>query len=977
MRALVFLFCALVAADVRAQQPPAPAGTLSASAPSSAAAYVGKPISAVVLMVEGQPLNDEMLLGLIESRAGTPLSMAAVRETIAHLYSLGRFQDVSVEAAADGSGVKLTYQLVPVHSVQSLEFTGNLGLSKGQLRDAVVDRFSATPSAARAANVAEMLQNFYFDRGYLAAAIRPVVEVRHDPDATVLTFEIESGPRSSIGNVIVEGDPLQPRERFLDRIHATPGRTYQRIEVQQHLAEYVTQMHRQGRYEAQGSHRILAQSDDGRSVDLLVTVDPGPAISIRFEGDPLPKARIEELVPIRQEGAADIDIIEDSERRIVNHLQQQGYWKAAVNSERREAQGKIEIVFTVRQGLQYRIDGNVALSGNASIPIEELRPALENLEDGEVFTIANLEGALSSIRGIYLRRGFAQVKVESAANETNPSPAGGGRIKPVIVITEGPQITIGAITFSGNADIPSEVLAARLGTRSGAPYYEPQVVQDRETVVTQYLNEGFATASVQVVPTMVDGSRVNIDFKITEGPQSIIDHVLIVGNVKTDVRVIQREIQLQEGQPLGMQAMFETRRRLGALGLFRRVRIEEIPHGESNRRDVLITVEEAPSTTIGYGGGLELSERLARGGGGQAESAFELAPRGFFEIGRRNIRGKNRSANLYTRLSLRSGFDDGDGGGGQFSFPEYRVIGIFREPLTFGWNADVTITGAVEQGVRSTFNFARRGITGELLRRLTPQIRVGARYTFSNTRIFDQQLTEEEDQATIDRVFPQVSLSAIGSSIARDTRDDAFEPTGGYFMSAEGSLASRFLGGQVGFIRSYLQAQGYRSLVPSRRLVFAARAAVGLADGLPREITTTDAAGNPVTEIIEDLPASERFFAGGDTTVRGFALDSLGTAQTLTPSGFPRGGNGLVLLNAELRFPVLGKLAGGVFVDAGNVFERVSQMDLAELRTTAGFGLRYRSPVGPLRFDVGFKLDRRPFGDTDRQAFHFSFGHAF
>ncbi len=232
MFALVCLL-ALGSLDASAQQPP-PA-TLSASQPSAAGAYVGKPILAVVLTSEGQPLNDEMLLGLIESRVGTPLSMAAVRETIAHLYSLGRFQEVSVEAAAAGEGVRLVYNLVPVHSVERIEFTGNLGLSRGQLRSAVVDRFSATPSAARAANVAEMLQNFYFDRGYLAAAIRPVVEVKHDPDSTTLTFEIESGPRASVRNVIIEGDPLQPREQFLERIHADPGRPYQRIDVQERL----------------------------------------------------------------------------------------------------------------------------------------------------------------------------------------------------------------------------------------------------------------------------------------------------------------------------------------------------------------------------------------------------------------------------------------------------------------------------------------------------------------------------------------------------------------------------------------------------------------------------------------------------------------------------------------------------------------------------------------------------------------------
>lgn len=941
-----------------------------------AAAYVGKSITSVTLMEEGRRLDDQMLLSLIESRAGTPLSMAAIRETIAHLYSLGRFQEVSVEAVDEGEGVRLTFLLVPVHSVQSIEFTGNLGLPRGALRRAVVDRFSVTPSAARAANVAEMLQNFYFDRGYLGAAIRPVVEVRHDPDGTILKFEIESGPRASIRSVVIDGDPLTPRERFLDRIRATPGRIYQRVQVQEQLLEYLDTLHRQGRYEAQGSHRILSQSDDGLSVDLQVRLDPGPAISIQFEGDPLPKARIDELVPIRQEGAADEDIIEDSERRIAGFLQRQGYWKASVTSARRETEGNVEIVFTVRSGPQYRIDGGAALSGNASVPIDVLRPALANLDDGGVFTAADLEAALSAIRGIYLRRGFAQVKVESAVNESGSPDAREGRVKPVIVITEGPQMTIGALTFSGNAALSTAALSARLATRPGAPYYEPQVIQDREMVLAEYLNQGFASATVDVAPTVVDTSRVNIDFKIAEGPQSIVDHVLIVGNVKTDIRVIEREIRLKEGQPLGREAMFETRRRLGALGLFRRVRIEEMPHGESNRRDVLITVEEAPSTTIGYGGGLELSERLGRGAGGEARGQFELAPRGFFEVGRRHIRGKNRSANLYTRVSLRSDFDDGDGGG-SFGFAEYRVVGTFREPLTFGWNADVTMTAALEQGVRSTFNFARKGINAEILRRLRPQVRASARYTFATTRIFDQQLTREGEQSTIDRVFPQVSLSAVSSSIARDTRDDALEPTRGFFMSAEGSLAARALGGQVGFIKSFVQAQGYRSLSSSRRVVLAGRVALGVADGLPREITTTDDAGNPVTQIIEDLPASERFFAGGDTTVRGFALDSLGTAQTLTASGFPRGGNGLVLLNAELRVPVWRDLGAAFFVDAGNVFERASQIDVAELRTTAGFGIRYRSPVGPLRFDIGFKLDRRAFGDTDRQAFHFSFGHAF
>lgn len=986
MRVLLAVLFAVAAADLHAQQAPPPAAPiLSASQPSAAAAFVGRTISRVALTVEGELTDDAMLRGLIESREGTPLSMAAVRETVAHLYSLGRFQEIAVDATEEGAGVRLTYQLVPVHSVQRIEFSGNLGLRTSALRRAVTDRFSATPTAARAANVAEMLQNFYFDRGYLGAAIRPVLDVRHDPDATILTFQIESGPRATVRDVTISGDPMEPREAFLERIRASPGRTYQRIEVQQRLSNYLDRLRRQGRYEAQGSHRIASRSDDGRTVDLQVTIDPGPAVTIRFEGDPstgsgadpLPKDRIDELVPVRQEGAADADIIEDSERRIAAYLRQQGYWKASVSSERRELDGRVEIVFTVRRGLPYRIDGGVLLTGNTSLPTAVLAPALESLEDGDVFTVANLDAASSAIRGIYLRRGFAQVKVDSAANEANPAPSGEGRVKPAIVIAEGPLMTVGEVSFSGNQSIGSATLSARLSSRAGEPYYEPQVIQDRENVIAEHLNRGFATASVNVVPTVVDGSRVNLEFTVSEGPQSIVDHVLIVGNVKTDLRVIEREVQLKEGEPLGLEALFETRRRLGALGLFRRVRITEIAHGESQRRDVLITVEEAPSTTIGYGGGLELSERLALGQAGEAEEQFELAPRGFFEVGRRNLGGKNRSVNLYTRLSLRSDFDQ-DGDGNPFGFAEYRVIGTYREPRTFGWAADVTVTAALEQGVRSTFNFARKGMNAEILRRLSPQIRATARYTFATTRIFDQQLTEEDEQARIDRVFPQVRLSAVSSSIARDTRDDPLDPTRGMFLSAEGSVAARALGGQVGFTKSYVQAQAYRPL-PGRRIIVAGRVALGLADGFRREVETIDAAGNPTLEVIEDLPASERFFAGGDTTVRGFALDSLGSARTTTPRGFPRGGNAVVLLNAELRVPVWRDLGAAFFVDTGNVFERVTQIELAELRTAVGLGIRYRSPVGPLRFDVGFKLDRREFAGKReaRQAFHFSFGHAF
>ena len=206
-------------------------------------------------------------------------------------------------------------------------------------------------------------------------------------------------------------------------------------------------------------------------------------------------------------------------------------------------------------------------------------------------------------------------------------------------------------------------------------------------------------------------------------------------------------------------------------------------------------------------------------------------------------------------------------------------------------------------------------------------------------------------------------------------------------MSRSSQSPSYRIGSEVGLLKTYLTAQLFQSLPRTRGVVFAASSRVGMATAFTRQVTRLDAAGEPVigpdgqpvVDLLEDLPASERFFAGGDTTMRGFSLDSVGTPETITPSGFPRGGNGLVLLNGELRVPVWKEFGAAFFIDAGNVFERVTKIDLAELRAAVGLGLRYRSAVGPLRFDVGFKLDRREIAGTleSRRAFHFSFGQAF
>jgi outer membrane translocation and assembly module TamA len=185
-----------------------------------------------------------------------------------------------------------------------------------------------------------------------------------------------------------------------------------------------------------------------------------------------------------------------------------------------------------------------------------------------------------------------------------------------------------------------------------------------------------------------------------------------------------------------------------------------------------------------------------------------------------------------------------------------------------------------------------------------------------------------------------------------------------------------------------LTAQIFRRVPRTNQIVFAASARLGTAVGFEREVTAADSSGDiiigpdgqPIVETLRDLPASERFFAGGDTTVRGFALDQLGAPDTIDENGFPIGGNAVVIFNGELRVPLFGGVGVVGFFDTGNVFKRSSDIDFGQLRSAVGFGIRYRSPVGPIRIDLGIKVNRKelvPGSVEQRSALHISLGQAF
>jgi outer membrane protein assembly complex protein YaeT len=923
--------------------------------------YLGKPIGSVRIVIEGRETTDPVLTQVVETVAGQPLSMVQVRESIAHLFSLGRFEDARVDAALENGRVALRYDLTPIHPVTAIRFlgTGAPGIDAGSLRRAILDRYGTSPPLARAADMSRLIADALRERGYLHASVTPRAATEHAPEHAILTFAIDPGPRTTIASAELIGRAAVSNEQLLGRFGLRVGVPYEREALNARIERYIADRRAAGYYEAK-IVPVVRLTDDDRLAHATLTIAAGPHVRVMFAGDPLPSDKRDELVPVQREGSVDEDLLEDASNRIEELLRAQGYRDAVAPHARAEVEGEMVITFTIKRGQQYRVS-TYEIAGNASVPLAEFAASLR-LVEGQPFSSARLDADASTIEEIYHRRGFGSARAVSAMEvvTATPPPA---QIPVIarIVVTEGVRTTVDAVTFSGNDAIGESTLRGAVGLQPGRPLVPGQVAVDRDVIRLAYQNLGYESATVDAALVFSDdNTHVTVRFFVREGPQIFVDHVLIVGNIRTSTDTIERELQVKPGAPFSLAAINDSQRRLTTMGLFRRARITELRHGDETRRDLLVTIEEAPATTVGYGGGVEGKMRVVTDeAGGAATEELDIAPRAFFEVGRRNLFGSNRSANLFTSVSLHSKHSTAAG------VTEYRAVGTFREPRLFNV-ADAFVNVTLEQQLRSSFNFTRRSASAVIARHLTPDISATGNYQIQRTSVFDVRV-DPEDLPLIDRTFTQFLLSSFSASVIRDTRDDQVDPASGEYMSGNGQIAARAIGSEVGFVKSFVTAQLFRTLPTANRLVLAGNARLGMATGF-----TT----------LEQLPASERFFAGGDTTVRGFALDRLGVrhvpsqpGDTVDTEGLPIGGNGLVIFNAELRAGIGGgsQLVG--FFDTGNVFARAAEIDLGELRSAVGGGVRYKSPFGPIRFDLGFKVHRQP--REGLTAWFVSFGQAF
>lgn len=657
--------------------------------------------------------------------------------------------------------------------------------------------------------------------------------------------------------------------------------------------------------------RVESHAPGSTQLDLVFEVSAGPLLSVEVRGVELPRGRRAEVANLLRDGAARPDALEGGAEKIEEHLRREGHRDAIVRY-RSEAFGKDErIVYEVNPGAIATVVA-VEVKGQDDLSsLVKTRPGEPLREDLVAEDVRVLREALED-------RGHVNPRVEALVRE------GGGQLPVVFRVEAGPRTNVAGVEI--DAPVPSgSESAGELLLRTGEPYRARALAADRRRVLAAYRNAGYLEATVEPELRFAeDRSLVTVVFHVAPGSRAMVGRIIVTGLERTQGRVVSRELPLEPGQPLSLEKVLEGQKRLSALGLFERVSLTPLEGGERPERDVLVGLSEASVTTVAYGAGY--SER----------DLF----RGSVEVTRRNLFGLDRTLTAFGRAALR----------GQ------RFVLSYREPWFFGRRRDFFGTAFYDGEDRTTFDFTRLGGIAQTTRRLGTTRALIFRLTYQATDVFNLEVPPEE----IDRQFRTYTLAGPSVSVVEDNRDNPLDARSGHFVSADLQVSMHLLGGAQ-FVKGFVQATHYARL--RRELSLALSVRVGLA-----------ATFGPSTPA--ELPLPERFFAGGDYTLRGFAIDTVGPQEVGTNGElFPTGGSGLFLGSGELRRDVGRALTLAAFLDLGNVYPLVSDMTLNDLRYSAGLGLRYRTPLGPLRLDWGVKLNPRP-GESGYR-FHLTIGNAY
>jgi outer membrane protein insertion porin family len=963
-------------------QPPAEPKTAPATQ-SILSSYEGQQVTSVE--IAGRPdLDTSKLLPMLEQKAGEPFSKEKVDESIATLKTNGKFTEVQLQVDPEANGVRVLLIIEPAMWFGIFEFPGAERFPYSKLVQIANYPPQSPYNAGDIQRDSDALLHYFQQEGYFEAEVRPQLNVDTAHNVANINFNVSLSRKAKFGTVAIANttpDQAAKMAKSLQGIRARvrgaairPGKNYRRATLNNAQKYLQGGLEKKARLSAQVKLAGAAYTAETNRADIHFDVHMGPIINVEVKGAHLWSWTRKSLLPVYQGVGVDPELVQEGRQALVSYFQRKGFFDVDVDSQFHRQDSVDTIVYVISKGKKHKVSA-VSVAGNSEIKTPELMN-LVTVKKSHLFSPGNyseqlVRASAKNLTALYQSEGFSSAQVTPSVNKKD------GNLAVAFHVVEGPRDVVSSLKIEGADTFPESKFAPDgLKLAPGKPYSQKYVESDRASIVARYLQAGYLTSSFREtakVASKKDPHHVDVVYHIYEGPQVYTHNVLVLGRQRTQPRLINMDVaSIVPDHP-----MTETELLTSESNLYNHTGVFDWAEVDPRRQittqtteDVVVKVHEAKRHTMTYGFGFEVINR-----GGSIPSGTVAVPglppvglpsnfttsqttyygpRGTFQYTLNNVRGKGESLSA-TAFAGRL---------------DQRVAGYYIDP-NFRWSKWGATTSILAERDEENPVYSSQVENGSVqLQRFLDQKKHEVfflRYSFSQTdltRILIPQLVLPQDQ--------HVRLSTIAANVTRDTRDNPLDAHKGVLESIELDFNDTKLGSSVNFAKLNAQAAYYRPTF--HNIVWANSIRIGLAQPYSNS----------------RVPLSEAFFTGGGNSLRGFPLDGAGPQRSVQvcSSGsstdcsyiqVPSGGNELLLLNSEARIPLSGIKDGlglAVFYDGGNVFPTIGFHDFTSLYTNnVGLGLRYATPVGPVRIDLGHNLN--PVAGVKSTQYFVSIGQAF
>lgn len=619
------------------------------------------------------------------------------------------------------------------------------------------------------------------------------------------------------------------------------------------------------------------------------------------------------------------NVVSEDVQKIQKLYQQKGYYNAEISSsiEFPKDPRKASVIFKIKENEKVWIK-SITFSGNKNLSARKLRGVMQT-KVKSILSIVTERGILQKdildtdierLTAFYHDEGYMDAKVSSPEIRMKDK---GFEIH--ISVDEGERYKVTDVQLTGDMlDGYEKKIVKKLELKPKSYFSREKVRHDIDLVTKAYMNEGYARVDVDPqIKRNPQEHTTDITFHVVEKEVVRIGTIFITGNTKTRDNVIRREVQIAEGDVFSAKKIEDSMSRLKKLDYFEDVEIAPTDTEQKEVMNLHVKVKEKPTGSISIGGGYSSQDGLFTTG----------------QIMQKNLFGRGDYIALKAYLGQEA----------------QRYILSFTEPWFLGH--PIAAGADVYNWIRAYEDFTKDSY-GFRLRASYPfgqHSRLSTFYSFEDAQVTD---IPEGAPSIITNLSSFQITSSIGMGIERDTTDHPFLPTKGTYASAVAEFSDRALGSDSDFFKHEYRVGAYQPLFWT--LIGHVRGQMGWLYPLSG---------------VENIPIYNRFFLGGIDTLRGFQYAQVGPTMVENGQTWVIGGTSYAVANFEVLFPIMEKygIRGVVFFDAGNAFDEGDSIDISKFRTDVGAGIRWNSPFGPLRIEIGYNLDQKTGEDPYQWQF--------